>query len=811
MNRTSQSSDHSPSSPAESSPNGPARLVLLLAFGALVWLGLAQLQTPEVVSETAPPTAFSAERANAHLEVIATESRAIGTPGNRAARQYLVEQIEALGLEAEVQTSPAHVRFPGSPGFSAGVVHNVLTRVPGTDNTGAIAVNAHYDSGTTGPGASDCGSCVVTALEALRAVVEGPPLRNDVVFVFTDGEENGDLGAAAFVKEHPWADDVRLAINYEAQGSSGPAILYATSERDGWLVSEFFDVAPNVAAYSWIGAISEAYPSGQLECDLAEYMKGGIQGLGFVYTADTVDYHTARDSLEHIDLGSVQQEGDYTIAFLGHFGRLDLTDIPSEQNQVFFNVLPGVVAHYPYGWVVPMAAVLTVIGLLLIGVGFRREALHLKELAIASASIAVGTIVVVALCVLGWMAIKSLNPVYDVILIGHYQTELYTVAFIALAVALVGVLHALVRRLGTAHLLAAAVLVWLPLLWALSLTLPAMSYIATWPLLFALLPLAWLGVGARPSGWGYVAALVVAAVPAIVLLPGTLYQAVGLINRFEGATGAPLLGGLTLFVAPVLVLLMPHFEFLAGRGGRQRWLVPGVAGLLALGLVGGANSTAEFDETRPRPNHIAYTLDANSGEAEWVSFDRHLDDWTGTFFPADIERGSYETANWGIFDAFIAPAATVDIPGPEVELASLTADASAHTLAWRLRSPRGAPEMRVFVRTLGEITAAALDDRVLDLSEYAPADDGILRLNYVNVPSEGALLTITVASADEVRVTVEDVSLGLPSDPELRVEPRPAHTMPAPSFRFDATEVRKTRVFELTAADDEVETIPEGK
>lgn len=123
------------------------RGILAALLAALMWVGMLPLNPPEVAPHSAPPGDFSAERAMAHLEVLASSSRAVGTPGHAAARRYLREVVRGLGVETETQMVPSHVRFEGASGFS--------------DNTGAIVVNAHYDSGTTGPGASDCGSCVV--------------------------------------------------------------------------------------------------------------------------------------------------------------------------------------------------------------------------------------------------------------------------------------------------------------------------------------------------------------------------------------------------------------------------------------------------------------------------------------------------------------------------------------------------------------------------------------------------------------------------------------------------------------------------
>jgi Zn-dependent M28 family amino/carboxypeptidase len=40
----------------------------------------------------------------------------------------------------------------------------------------------------------------VTILETMRAIKAGPPLKNDVICLFTDGEEVGLMGARATEK-----------------------------------------------------------------------------------------------------------------------------------------------------------------------------------------------------------------------------------------------------------------------------------------------------------------------------------------------------------------------------------------------------------------------------------------------------------------------------------------------------------------------------------------------------------------------------------------------------------------------------------
>jgi Zn-dependent M28 family amino/carboxypeptidase len=95
-----------------------------------------------------------------------------------------------------VQTPSVVAGFDPENPIAASVT-NIVARLPGTANTGAIAFNADSDSVGSSPGASDCGSVVAALLETARALRAGPQLRNDMLFVFTDAEESQDVGARA--------------------------------------------------------------------------------------------------------------------------------------------------------------------------------------------------------------------------------------------------------------------------------------------------------------------------------------------------------------------------------------------------------------------------------------------------------------------------------------------------------------------------------------------------------------------------------------------------------------------------------------
>src|SRR5215831_122289 len=72
-----------------------------------------------------------------------------------------------------------------------------------------------------------------------RALKSLPPARHSIIFLADEGEEAGLIGARAFVDFHPWAKEVRAAINLDARGSSGPSLLFETGAASEWAIRLF--------------------------------------------------------------------------------------------------------------------------------------------------------------------------------------------------------------------------------------------------------------------------------------------------------------------------------------------------------------------------------------------------------------------------------------------------------------------------------------------------------------------------------------------------------------------------------------------
>src|SRR5205823_5195634 len=113
----------------------------------------------------------------------------------------------------------------------------------------------------------------------------------------------------------------------------------------------------------------------------------------------------------------------------------------------------------------------------------------------------------------------------------------------------------------------------------------------------------------------------------------------------------------------------------------------------------------------------------------------------------------------------------------------------------QVASPRHAPYASVLVEAQGEIVEASLDGQPFDLSGFSQSTQQRLEFSYYGLPDKGFELQLKVASSAPVKITVQDLSNGLPSVPGMTIKPRPADLMPAPRDWLDPTMVVKSFTF----------------
>jgi hypothetical protein len=294
-------------------------------------------------------------------------------------------------------------------------------------------------------------------------------------------------------------------------------------------------------------------------------------------------------------------------------------------------------------------------------------------------------------------------------------------------------------------------------------------------------------------------------VPGIVLLTSALILLLPLATRFDVDGGIPATPIPIVFVALLMGLLILQLDLLAGErtkgageshptahtGGRRRlrtslarWLVPISAFLIGIVVLGAAIGMSSFSATRPGTDQIRYQLNADTGQALWQSDDQRLDQWTQQFFPSSTGQGPFQ-----------AKAPNVALAAPTATLLSDTLNGDTRTMRVQVASPRHAPYVSIVVETQGEIVAASLDEQPFDLSGFSQSARQRLEFSYYGLPDKGFTLMLQVASSAPIKITVQDLSNGLPSIPGMTIKPRAADLMPAPRDWLDPTVVVKSFTF----------------
>src|ERR1700689_3338473 len=118
-------------------PTVSARWTALLTAGfiaAICWWGLAQVAPPPAVPASAPAAEFSAERALRHLRAFAGEPHPVGSRAHDQVRDYILQQLSALGVQPEVQAATVVSSRWGSP-YAAAAVYNIMARLARTAQT----------------------------------------------------------------------------------------------------------------------------------------------------------------------------------------------------------------------------------------------------------------------------------------------------------------------------------------------------------------------------------------------------------------------------------------------------------------------------------------------------------------------------------------------------------------------------------------------------------------------------------------------------------------------------------------------------
>lgn len=761
------------------------RLVLTalayLFIGAVVLLTIYRQRPPAPVKATAPPAEFSSERAMEHLKFIAQRPHPVGSAAQEETRGYLLRKLGELGLPVEVQKTL--VVSKRSNGASVATVQNIIAQLKGTQTGGkAILLTAHYDSVPNGPGASDDGSGLVALLETLRALKAGPPLQNDVIALFDEGEEIDLLGAKGFVEENPLAKNVGLVLNFEARGSEGPVFMFETSENNGWLINEFGKAAPHPFASSLMYTIYKLLPN---DTDLTVFKKAGFPGLNFAYIGGATHYHTQRDDIASIDEGSVQHHGVYALTLARHFGNLSL-DQHKSPDAVYFDLLGSAFINYSSSLVLPlMILTLILFGVVLI-LGLKKKELTPGGMALGFLVFLVSLVCSVALVSVIWILMTILHQDYSPL----SNASIYMTSFVALAIALTSALYiAASRWVSFNNLSVGALAWWLILMVAASIFLPGASYLLQWPLLFLLLAMAAMFALSKEGETSTLRLVLLSlcALPGIILMTGTLY------NIFQGV----MLGMLTplmILILLLLGLLTPYLKFLVAP---YKWSLPATALTLGMVFLLIGYIKPAYNSGNPKSDSIVYLLDGDSKEALWASSSRNQDQWTSQFFTKAAEKkplSNYFPNNERPFLVDKAPAVELATDGFEV-LDDKTSD-GVRTLHLKVKPAHDSRVVNLYLDPQAKVLTAVINGKRMEYDKRPAEMGGKIQksweLSCTAIPADGVDVVLETSQSGPIKVKMLSQSDGLPQIASLVLKPRPDDLIPTTGS--DLTLVSKSYV-----------------
>ncbi|GAA1742507.1 M20/M25/M40 family metallo-hydrolase [Luedemannella helvata] len=736
-----------------------AGLVTLAALIALVALSLWTVAPPPPAGTAAPADAFSAARAFAHVQRMSQRVHVAGSPAADEVRRYAEATMRGYGLRVSVQDTVGASDELGH-GYAMARVRNVVAVLPGTDPTGTVFAVAHYDSVQVSHGANDDGAGVSTLLEAARALTTGPAPRNDIVFVLTDAEEACLCGAEAFVSQHPLAARGGVALNFEARGSGGPAIMFETGAGNAGVVGVYGASVPYPVATSFAVEVYRILPN---DTDFTPFREAGrFTGLNTAYIDGSAVYHSPEDRPEYMSRASLQHHGDNGLALLRAFGGADLAPLarPSAYDSTYFPVL-GQLVRYPgtLVWPVAVLALLAVAGLTALA---RRRGVATVGRTLAGLGLAVLPLVAAAVLAQAlWALLVAVRPGYREML-DPWRPGWYRLAVVALVAAAILTWYGLLRRRIGAWPLAIGGLGLLAVLGlVLAAATPGGSYLAAVPALAGAIAGA-VSLSVRPAWAVELARGLGAGVAVVVLAPTVLlfFPALGLATGAAAALFAALLG---LALLPALEALYP-----AAAGPRRRlWgAAPAFAsGVLAVVFVVTGLAVDRFDPAHPAPEQLMYALDTDTGQARWVSGDSEPGAWTGSYVSGREDLAA-QFPPLGGDRLLTGPAPAAALPAPAVTTVSDMTTAGRRTLTLTIT-----PQRAVRLVYLGVEDATVVSASVAGRDVAAGAlgtDFGVL---FHAPPAEGLRVTLVLDAPGPVRLRVMDGSDGLDGLPGFT--PRP--------------------------------------
>jgi len=741
-------------------PTSSSKMVLVsvLAWAcmvSLVTLAIVEFKAPAPLPATAAQNEFSAVRAMDHIRVISRVPHPMGSSAGAEVRKYLFTQMSALGLNPQILDSTAV--HDTSRQIIIARTHDIVGRMPGSSSSGAVMLMAHYDSVYRAPGAADDTAGVAAILEAVRALRAGPALNNDLIVLFTDGEENGLLGAEAFADSNPWMKEIGLVLNFDARGDRGPSLLFQTSAHNGGLIKAVARVVPHPIGSSLLYSLSKLLPN---DTDYSVFRTHNVPGLNFAFGERLEAYHSRLDTIDNLSEASLQHHGSYALSLSRYFGSTDLSQLQQQgRDAIFFDWLGSSLIAYSEAWVIPGQILMTLLLICTIFLGILRSNLKIGRLMLAMIPILVilsGVPVVMAAAEWALSRASSLR-----ITLGDLPANSYLLTGMVLIGACAGsALFSIARKRFTLQELSFSSLVLACLLsWLLAIFLPGGSYLFFWPLLMVLIGhLIVQLIKAPGDGAQSLANLPGAATAILLFTPISYLLYVFLTLQLLTIVAIGFL--LSLF----LVLSVPFIHSAIPRNGIKA--ISLTLFISAAAMIGIGFKLSHYSPEHPQPDSIVYSLNADNHQAIWISYDQSVDNWTSQFFlqKPPLRKPMPDYLNGLQRPVLSAPAPLMDMGLPSAEIKGDKQEGNLHNIQMSVRSQRNAGAVYINFDNNIQLVSVRFESREIAVHHNA----GPFSIVLLGMEDQSVGLDLTLNAQAGSSFWLMDRSYGLPSGTRAR-------------------------------------------
>lgn len=714
-------------------------------------------------------TEFSTDRAMEHVEAIAQHPHYVGTKNHEAVANYIIAELEKLGLETTVQEG-----YTLTDWGNLVKSKNIMCRIDGTKPGGkALLLLSHYDSAphSFSHGASDDASGVATILEGVRAFLNARTKhQNDIIILFTDAEELGLNGASLFVTEHKWAKQVGLVLNFEARGSSGPSyMLMETNKGNAGLVKEFAKADPAYAvSNSLMYSIYKMLPN---DTDLTVFReKGDIQGFNFAFIDSHFNYHTQQDDVAHLDKSTLKHQGSYLMPLLNHFSNADLNATASASDDVYFTI-PFAFISYPFDWVMPMTLIAVGVLIILVFIGKAKRMLKLSDIMKGFFPFLGSLIFVGLITYYGWKGLLLINPQYNDLLNGFtYNGHDYIAAFVLLSLSICFFFYQIGSQPKVAmNHYVMPLIFWIVLNGFLANSLQGAGFLII-PVYFGLFAFA-VFVFSQRSNW---IVNLICAIPALLIVAP-------FIQMFPIGLGLKILFGSAILTVLLFVLILPVFGAFAKKGIWSLFFF-----LTAVIFFAKAQYHSGYEAGEAKSNSLVYYYNADTNKAHWLTYDTNLDSWTKGYL-GEKPKGAKIFNDLKLYSkynsefTYSAEAPNKDIAKPSISFLKDSVVGHKRFLKIQITPNRKVNRYDVFANEIMRFyNFKANGTSTLGQQGTELERNGKKLLSYYVVNNEPLVLQFTINKATILDMDVMESSFDLMVNPIFSMTPRENWMMPTP-------------------------------